>query len=231
MPESFHLTAWLRRHPLTVLLLAATICVDVVGSLFPDSQPQRVTVVALAFSQIGLLAICAGMSDRWRLYCALSLVPAIALSIWLIGEEGQHDYWLLFTMLSIHAVLIVIFTWLLQLLANKNRLALRFSVKQLFAVTAIVAFLAMAWTYAIPLTVGSFMAVANSASLAIIATLAFTFLAVPRAYVALMVIVFLFLVTLDAMGSSQVLDILVPFNLIQALVYSAWLGVARSERR
>ena len=134
MEERYNtLTVWLRRHPLTVLLVVATVCVDAVA-LVIQAETERAGLLlrALITSQLSLLAWWVTVPGDYRLLRWGGLLMAVAYGGALVDSEPQYDP--LFTgnftvyqwqadmpALAIHAAAVVGLSWLWRRLLSPTR--------------------------------------------------------------------------------------------------------------
>lgn len=155
MPESFHHIAWLRRHPLTVLLLVATICVDAVAITLAANFEYLVNLLlfSLLISQISLLAwwtTAPGAMLRLRLVVLFLAVLGFS-SISTTTTQGPRfaDILAFFSVQAIVISVVSWFCWRMSYSASSiPRSKTQFSMRQLIAAMTVCAILSALSSFA-----------------------------------------------------------------------------------
>lgn len=221
MPQPFHLTAWLGRHPLTVLLLVATVFADAVvwgGGGYGDLQ--SIVSLALSFSQIGLLSLWCGLARISLVRCFI-----LAIGVGLTGMVSIDDS-LRVLNASVHgllAVVIVAIEWVRGILTRKQ-----YSLWEILSATTIIALVVTASRFAESDREGFLVAVAG-AVIALVANETYR-KAMPWRMLVLAATVALASLTGWHFFSADPLGMFLLFFLIQAIYYAISFEVLRTEK-
>lgn len=236
------------KRPITILLLAATLCVNVLLTALRPSETLGVVLIAMLFAELGLLAMWAVLGRGWsgpRWLAAAVAVPVFSIACaWINARTVEWNEFYLFLHVFILHVLLVAGTagGLTLLLPNRwqhtqrgDRKRPQFLLKHILLVmtgTTIFFFSFREvrdeaeeefFVWIMVIAISFFAAFSALVCLALIHSRHLRFAAV----VAVGIVVFLVINPILGIGD----ELLSTFGFIQALIYATWLSIVSYDQR